>query len=77
MYSHSAVGTEKKSSSSILNDVKVERVNMNCSGVQYCEYLAPEIKNMHHLSVTPEILNTIREVRIANGEDSRQKEANR
>ena len=77
MYSYSAVGTEKKSSSSILNDVRVERVNMNCTGVQCCEHLAPEIKDAHHLSITPEVLNTIREVRVTNEADSRQKDANR
>lgn len=77
MYSFTTIGTEKKSSSSILNDTRVERVNMNCTGVQCCEYLAPELKNMHHCSVTPELLNIIREARVASGADSRDKDANR
>jgi hypothetical protein len=77
MYSYAAVGTEKRSSSSFLNDAPVERVNMNCTGVQSCEYLAPTLKDMHHYAVTPELLNNIREARLANSADSKQKDANR
>jgi len=76
MYSFITIGSENKTSSSILNDAKVQRINMNCSGVHYCEYLAPSLKGMHHDAVTPELLNIIREVRIANAADSRQKDAN-
>lgn len=77
MYSFATVGTEKKSSSAILNDTRVERINMNCTGVQHCEYLAPSLRDMHHYAVTPELLNSIREVRLANAADSKQKDANR
>jgi hypothetical protein len=77
MYSSAAVGTEKRSSSSILNDAKVERVNLNCTGVRHCEYLAPSLKDMHHYAVTPELLNSFREARLGNEGDSRQKDANR
>ena len=77
MYSFAAVGANKKSSSSILNDARVERVNMNCTGVQYCEYLTPSLKDMHHYAVTPELLDQIRQARLANTADSRQTDANR
>jgi hypothetical protein len=77
MYSFITVGSENKTSSSILNNARVQRVNMNCSGVHYCEYLAPSLKAMHHYAVTPELLNNIRDARLANAADSRQKDANR
>jgi hypothetical protein len=77
MYSYSAIGTEKKSSSSFLDDAPIHRVNMDCTGVQSCEYLAPSLKDMHHYAVTPELLNSIREARLANSADSRQRDANR
>jgi hypothetical protein len=77
MYSCAAVGTEKRSRSSILNDTSVERVNLNCSGVQYCEYLAPNLKDMHHYAVDTEMLNSFREARLANSADSRERDANR
>jgi hypothetical protein len=77
MYSYATIGTEKKSSSSFLNDAKVERVNMQCTGVQCCEYLAPNLKDLHHYAVTPESLNIIREARLASAGESRQKDANR
>lgn len=79
MYSCAAIGTEKKSSSSILDDAKVERINMNCTGVIHCEHLDPSLKAMHHHAVTPELLNNIREIRMANNSpaDSKQRDANR
>ena len=77
MYSYITVGSENKSTSSILNDAKVQRINMNCTGVHYCEYLAPSLKAMHHYVVDADMLNTIRELRLANAADTRQKDANR
>lgn len=77
MYSSIIIGSENKTSSSILNDAKVQRVNMNCTGVICCEYLAPNLKAIHHDAVTPELLDSIRKVRLANAADSRQKDANR
>jgi len=79
MYSCVTVGSENKTSSSILNDARVQRVNFNCTGVHCCEYLDPSLKDMHHYAVTPEVLDTIREVRLTNSSDgdSRKRDANR
>jgi hypothetical protein len=77
MYSCLTVGSENKTSSSILNDARVQRVNFNCTGVHYCEYLDPSLKDMNHYAVTPELLGVIREIRLANSADSRQRDANR
>lgn len=78
MYSYVTVGSENKTSSSILNDARVQRTNMNCTGVHCCEYLDPSIKAMDHYAVTPELLDVIREVRLANSaEDSSVRDANR
>lgn len=78
MYSYITVGSENKTSSSILNDAKVQRTNMNCTGIHCCEYLDPSLKDMDHYAVTPELLDVIREVRHANSaEDLRERDANR
>jgi hypothetical protein len=78
MYSFAQVGTtDKKSSSSFLNDSLISRSNYTCTGVVHCEYLDPDIKGMHHTEVTPPMLDTIRQVRIKNGRDLREVDANR
>lgn len=77
MYSYITIGSENKTSSSILDDARVQRVNFNCTGVHYCEYLSPILKGMHHYAVTPELLDVIRTVRLTNAADSRERDANR
>lgn len=77
LYSHANIGSDKKTRSSILNDAKVDRMNMTCSGVNFCEYLASDIKAMEHTQVTPEMLEVIRERRLQNGVQRGVTEANR
>ena len=78
MYSLAQVGSvEKRSSSSFFNDSPVSRTNYTCTGVVHCTYLDPAMKAMHHTEVTPSLLETIREVRVKNGQDSREVDANR
>jgi len=77
LYSHANVGSDKKTRSSVLNDAKVEKINMTCSGVNFCEYLASDIKAMEHTQVTPEMLEVIRERRLQNGAQSGVADANR
>lgn len=78
MYSFAQVGSvDKKSSSSFFNDSQISRTNYICTGVLHCTYLDPDIKGMHHTEVTPSLLESIRQVRIKNGRDSREVDANR
>jgi len=77
LYSHANVGSDKKTRSSVLNNAKVEKINMTCSGVNFCEYLASDIKAMEHTQVTPEMLEVIRERRLQNGAQSGVADANR
>lgn len=77
-YSCAQIGpTDKKSSSSFLDDALVTRSNMKCTGVKACEYLDPEIQNMQHTEVTTEMLQKIQEIRHRNGADSRLNDVNR
>jgi hypothetical protein len=78
MYSFAQVGSaEKKSSSSFFNDSPINRTNYACTGVVHCTYLDPDLKAMRHTEVTPALLESIRQVRVQNGRDSREVDANR
>jgi hypothetical protein len=78
MYSFAQVGAiEKKSNSSFFNDCFISRTNYTCTGIVHCEYLDPKIKEMYHTEVTPSMLDTIRQVRVHNGRDSQEIDANR
>jgi hypothetical protein len=47
----------------LLNFVKANRREMHCTGIAFCRYLIPELRDFQHCEVTPEMLRYLAQER--------------
>ncbi|KAF2809705.1 uncharacterized protein BDZ99DRAFT_34731 [Mytilinidion resinicola] len=64
------------SKNQLFNNVKCIRSNRLCTGVRYCEYLSPSIRDMTYTSLQPEDWEKIQNQRVQHGSSTLRKQAN-
>ncbi|KAF2180651.1 hypothetical protein K469DRAFT_753326 [Zopfia rhizophila CBS 207.26] len=69
-------GRKPKTRCAFFNDIRCHRIVYECTGCLCCEYLDPEIRNLSHSAITPEISSVLRRHRVKNEGETGESIAN-